>query len=129
MNTIWEQYNLEERILNILDVRYSHDPEHHFGRPFLTPYQIAISFREQYQADFDAIGMPIGGIGTGQHNSFSQYIARELSRRINDGDISNIEGGFLADDHIVELIFNDGGEEVRSSSIKNFDLSLFRRTD
>jgi len=46
--TIWEQYNLEERILNILNVRYSHDPEHHFGRPFLTPYQIAISFREQY---------------------------------------------------------------------------------
>lgn len=127
--TIWEQYNLEERILNILDVRYSHGPDHHLGRPFLTPYQIAISFKEQYQSDFDAIGMPIGGIGIGQHTSLSQYIARELSRRINDRSISNIEGGFLSDNNIVELIFNDSGEEVRSSSINNFDLSTFRRTD
>ena len=127
--TIWEQYNLEERILNILNVRYSHDPEHHFGRPFLTPYQIAISFREQYQADFDAIGMPIGGIDTGQHNSFSQYIARELSRRIRNGSISNIEGSFILDNHIVELIFDDSGHELRSSSTDNFDLSIFRRTD
>lgn len=127
--TIWEQYNLEERILDILDVRYSHDPEHHLGRPFLTPYQIAISFKEQYQSDFDAIGMPIGGIGTGQHTSFSQYIARELSRRINDGRFSNIEGGFLSDNNIVDLVFNDSGEELRSSSINNFDLSMFRRTD
>lgn len=127
--TIWEQYNLEERILDILDVRYSHDSEHHLGRPFLTPYQIAITFKEQYQSDFDAIGMPIGGRDTGQHTSFSQYVARELSRRINDGRISNIEGGFLSDNNIVELIFNDSGEEVRSSSINNFDLSMFRRTD
>ncbi len=127
--SIWEQCHLEERILDILDVRYSHGPEHHFGRPFLTPYQIAISFKEQYQSDFDAIGLPTGGIGTGQHNSFSQYIARELSRRINDRSISNIEGGFLSENNIVELIFNDSGEEVRSSSINNFDLSMFRRTD
>lgn len=127
--TIWEQYNLEEKILDILDVRYSHDPEHPLGRPFLTPYQIAINFKEQYQSDFDAIGMPRGGIDTGQHASFSQYIARELSRRINDGRISNIEGGFLSDNNIVELIFNDSGEKVRSSSINNFDLSIFRRID
>ena len=127
--TIWEQYNLEERILDILDVHYSHGPEHHFRRPFLTPYQIAISFKEQYQSDFDAIDMPIGGIGIGQHNSFSQYIARELSRKINDRSISNIEGGFLSNNNIVELIFNDSGKEVRSSSINNFDLSMFRRTD
>ena len=127
--TIWEQYNLEDRILNVLDVTYSHDPEHHFGRPFLTPYQIAICFRERFPDDFDTIGMPLGGRDIGQHNSFSQYIARELSRRINDGSISNIEGGFLLDNHIVELIFNDGGEEVRSSSINNFDLSMFRRID
>jgi len=125
--TIWEQYNLEERILDILDVRYSHDPEHPLGRPFLTPYQIAICFRERFPDDFDAIGMQTGGRNIGQHNSFSQYIARELSRRIND--ISNIEGGFLSDNYIVELIFNDRGEEVRSSSIQNFDLSIFRRID
>lgn len=125
--TIWEQYNLEERILDILDVRYSHDPEHPLGRPFLTPYQIAICFRERFPDDFNAIGMQTGGRNIGQHNSFSQYIARELSRRIND--ISNIEGGFLSDNNIVELIFNDSGEEVRSSSINNFDLSMFRRID
>jgi len=113
--TIWEQYNLEDKILDILDVTYSHDPEHHLGRPFLTPYQIAICFKEQFPDDFDAIGMLIGGRNIGQHNSFSQYIARELSRRIND--ISNIEGGFLSDNHIVELIFNDGSEDIRSSSI------------
>ena len=40
-------FSFEARIRGILDVP-SREPGHHFGRPFLTAYQIAISFAERF---------------------------------------------------------------------------------
>ena len=77
---------MDSKISQILNVQ-SHDPNHHFGRPFLTPYQIAIKFQQQFPQDFQTIGKPIGGKGTGQQDSLAQYIGLELSRRIKSGDI------------------------------------------
>jgi len=94
----WEEYQIAEKILQILDVE-SIPEGHHLGRPFMTPYQIAIAFKERYPDDFKKMGMPLGGKGTGQHTSFSQYIARQLSRCINNKTLSDsIEGGFLTMD-------------------------------
>ena len=58
--SIWNDYSIELRIRDILDVE-SRREGHHFGRPFLTAYQIAILFAERYQEDLDAIGKEIGG--------------------------------------------------------------------
>lgn len=47
----WDELHIDVKISQILDVQ-SHDPVHHFGRPFLTPYQIAIKFHELFLGDF-----------------------------------------------------------------------------
>jgi hypothetical protein len=126
--SLWDELHLEEKIQQILDVQ-SHQPDHHFGRPFLTPYQIAISFKFQFPDDFARIGKPVGGKGTGQQDSLAQYLALELSRRIHSGQIQDIEGRFLHRRHLVTLQYDDEGNIVESSAMQAYDLSMFRRMD
>lgn len=46
----WEDLNIETHIREILnDVEYYR--EHHFLRPFLTAYQIAIKFNQRFPAE------------------------------------------------------------------------------
>ncbi len=125
---LWDELQLEDKIFQILSVE-SHNPDHHFGRPFLTPYQIAISFKSLFPNDFVRIGKPVGGKGTGQQDSLAQYFALELSRRINNGSIQNIEGRFLHRKHLVTLQYDDEGSVVESSAMQAYDLSMFRRVD
>ncbi|MCB2209252.1 hypothetical protein KQH62_00015 [bacterium] len=123
MTNIWEDYQLEEKIRSILDV-FTSNPEHHFDRPFLTSYQIAIIFKERYPEIFGDINMPLGGKGTGSHNSFAQYIANILSRRIKNDTLTDIEGRFLHMDKITELIFNDSGSRIEAND--QADISMYR---
>lgn len=126
---LWEELKLEEKIIEILRVE-SHEPGHHFGRPFFTPYQIAIEFKIRYPEDFEKIGKPVGGKGTGQPDSVAQYFANELSRHIKNGSIKNIEGRFLHRGHLKTLqYYDDARNEVESSLMQNFDLSLYRLLD
>jgi hypothetical protein len=126
--TIWNRHDIGNKVLAILDVR-SHQPNHHFGRPFLTPYQIAIEFKRRHPADCQQIGKPVGGKDTGQQNSIAQYIAQQLSRRIKAGDLPNVEGRFLNRQHLFALKYEDGGGTIESSSMHSYDLSMYRRTD
>ena len=128
--SIWKKYKFKERILKILKgIKYCRN--HHFGRPFLTAYQIAIEYSKSYTEDFKKIGKPVGGKDTGKHNSLSQYIARELSRRMKPkGELFGlIEGGFISNDYLVELRFDSVKEKkkIKSSLTKtDYDLSMFR---
>ena len=124
----WDEFQLEDKIFQILDVE-SRNPDHHFGRPFLTPYQIAISFKNLFPEDFARIGKPVGGKDTGQQDSLAQYFALELSKRINSGSISNIEGRFLHRKNLHTLQYKDEGEIIESSLMQSNDLSMFRRID
>ena len=99
---------------------------HHLGRPFACAYQIAIDFARRCPEDFDSIGMPIGGVGTGSHSSFSQYLGRELSRRIKSGELSDIEGGFLSAEDVENLAFHYRDQVLTSSLTGAWDVSLFR---
>jgi uncharacterized cupin superfamily protein len=121
----WDNLQMSTKISQILNVQ-SHDPGHHFGRPFLTPYQIAIRFQKQHPIDVSTIGKPIGGKGTGQQDSLAQYIALELSKRILDGRITNIEGRFLFRENLHTLQYEGDGVIVESSSMQAYDLSMFR---
>ena len=121
----WDRLNMDAKIAQVLDVQ-SHDPNHHFGRPFLTPYQIAIKFQQLFPQDFQTIGKPIGGKGTGQQDSLAQYIALELSRRIKSGAITNIEGRFLHRANLHSLKYEVNGQLIESSSEQSYDLSMFR---
>jgi len=121
----WDQLQMDRKITQLLDVQ-SHDPDHHFGRPFLTPYQIAISFQQHYPEDFQAIGKPVGGRGTGQQDSLAQYIALELSKRIQNRRITNIEGRFLYRANLHTLQYEVDDQIIESSTMQACDLSMFR---
>ncbi len=120
--SLWSQLDMDTKVADILRVR-ANAPRHRFGRPFLTPYQIALAFQQQYPADFRTIGKPVGGKGTGQRNSVAQYIALELSKRIKSGAIRNIEGRFLYRANNPSLKYE---KKVESSTGGSYDLSIFR---
>lgn len=126
--SLWDELDLEAKVLRILNVR-SHAPYHHFGRPFLTPYQIAISFKKLFPVDFKKIGKPVGGKNTGQKDSLAQYLALELSRKIKNKSIVNVEGRFLHRKYLKSLKYDNDGTAIESSSMKSYDLSMFRRKD
>ncbi len=126
--SLWDQLQMDRKMTQILNVQ-SHDPTHHFGRPFLTPYQIAITFQQRFPQDFQTIGKPIGGRGTGQQDSLAQYIALELSKRIKDARIRNIEGRFLHRANLLTLQFEVRGRAIESSSMQAYDLSMYRLID
>jgi hypothetical protein len=123
----WQEQNLEQRIVEILtDVRYV-KPEHHFGRPFITAYQLAIEYARRFPDDVVRLGYQIGGEGIGERSSLAQYLARELSRRTSNGQITRIEGAFLSNRHLGEIVFDNNGKPLTSSLTKTqFDLSMFR---
>ncbi len=131
MTAIWDQHNLEARITEILTQVQPNPQDHHFGRPYMSAYQLAIAFAHHAPDAFTAIGHPIGGEGIGQHTSLAQYIARELSGRIKNDRNYPIEGAFLSNRYLHDLTYTDNGNLIRSSLISaGLDLSLFRlRTD
>jgi len=126
--TMWKDILFEKSVREILQgVKY--DPAHHFGRPFLTAYQIAIEFSLRYPEDFKRIDLDVGGKGKGKHSSLAQYIARQLSVKIKSGILPDIEGRFISNTHLQKILFNHGGETVESSlTDTQHDLSMYRFT-
>ena len=125
--TFWDDHHLQEKITEVLAEITYNDPEHHFGRPFLTAYQLAILIKERFPDTFRRFGHPIGGRGSGVSYSFTSYLAGQLSQKIRDGAVANIEGGFLSNQKLQEIEFTDAGERVFSSlTDTQFDLSMFR---
>ena len=122
----WEEFGLEERIQKILDIPPSKG-DHHFGRPFLTTYQIAIELAKEITNLCTSIDKPLGGKGTGEYNSLAQYIGLELSKRIKGKKIPNIEGGHLHHKDLTTVEFSFNGESVISSDLVY--LSMYRRID
>ena len=126
--SIWEEFAMESRVREILGAA-RHNRTHHFGRPFLTAYQIAIAFDEAHPEDRKRIGKPVGGKGTGQKDSLAQYLALQLSRRIRSGEVVGIEGRLLHGEHLRSLEYDSRGKVVKSSSGKADALSMFRLED
>lgn len=123
----WEDHHFEEHIREILQSVTYYRANHHFGRPFLTAYQIAIEYARLYPDDVRQIGLPVGGIGTGGRNSLAQYIAGQLSRRMLSGELLDIEGGFISNSHLSEISFEHNGHRIISSlTDTDYDLSMFR---
>jgi len=125
MMSFWEENNIEDRILGILaDVE---DEGHHFGRPFLTAYQLAIEFADRNPDIVARLGKQVGGAGTGEHTSIAQYLALELSRQIRDNPGYPVEGAFISNRYVRELSYNRGNETILSSiEGMRYSLSMFR---
>lgn len=131
MTSLWEEHAIEAKIIQILSDVSDYDPEHHLGRPFLTAYQIAIAFAQRYSDTFEHIGLPVGGLDTGQRDSLAKYLANQLSRKVKAGDLSEIEGGFLSNDHLHDISFVSADGTIIHSSLTHtpFTLSMFRLRD
>lgn len=127
--SIWKEFSIEARVREILDVP-PRDPGHHFGRPFLTAYQIAIEFAGRFDSDYKRINKPIGGKGRGPSQSLAQYLARELSARIKKHRLPGIEGADLHGAHLEKLTYRSSGEGLHESSKgPSSELSMFRLCD
>ena len=100
----WEKFDIENKVIDILRHAEGHPQEHHFGSPFLTAYQLAIAFSQLYPDDFQSLGYEnVGGKGIGKRSSLAQYLAKQLSTRIRDGRIQNIEGRFLSNQFLEQI--------------------------
>lgn len=113
--SIWEEYDFEAKVSEILSSVDYFNPTHHFGKPFLSAYQLAIEFAKKYPDIVRDLGYQIGGKGIGVQVSLAQYIAGQLSRNIKAGKIVHIEGAFLSNVHLKDISFNNQGNEIRSS--------------
>lgn len=127
--SMWDDLGLGDKIGRILADAHSHDANHHFGRPFMLPYQIAIEFKRRHPEEFRAIGKPVGGMGTGRQDSLAQYIGQRLSALVKEGREPHIEGRFLSKSDLTALEFDDGGQVVKSSIHPEWDASMFRWRD
>lgn len=125
--SMWAEQGLLDKVTEILaDV----DWDHHFGRPFVTAYQLAIELQHRYPDVVEAIDRPVGGVETGQRNSLAQYLANQLSRAIKADPSFPVEGAGLWGGHMSELVFVVDGRPVRSSLVGTpYPLSMFRLRD
>jgi hypothetical protein len=122
----WSEFDMERMIREILaDSKYNTD--HPFGRPFLTPYQIAIELLYRYPNILEQLEMQFGGKGTIDKKSLSRYIAHQLGTRIQDGRIHGIEGRFLSNDFLIKLSYKKpDGNEVEAANRGKEYLSMYR---
>lgn len=119
----WEEYGLVDMIRvelrNVL--RQAREGDHKFDPPFITAYQLAIALVEQDQDLCEKLGMPLGGKDSGEGETLARYLANQLSRRIQEGEIEDIEGAFLSVKSIKHLAFT---QDVVATATEPF--SLFR---
>jgi hypothetical protein len=126
--SIWAEHHVEARIIEVLrDVPTVNDA-HHFGRPYMSAYQLAIELHRRYPDIAEALGQRVGGAGVGQRNSLAQYVAKQLSDRIRDDPKQPVEGAFITNRDVLELSYQgaDGTPVTSSLTGSGFDLSLFR---
>lgn len=103
-NADWNSLQMTDKVRDILRAYQKMAPDH-MGTYFVSSYQIALSLDEETRQTIDK---PIGGAGTGESGSLPNYIATQLSQRISRGEITDIEGAWLADKHIAAIQFKDG---------------------
>jgi hypothetical protein len=124
--TVWQEQAVQDHIIEVLSAVA--DNGHHFGRPFITAYQLAIEIDRTYPELATALNVTVGGVGTGVRTSLAQYLAGELSRRISQDPAFPVEGAFLSSNDELEVRYQGpaGTEVVSSLTGTGWPLSMFR---
>ncbi|MDQ7024554.1 MAG: hypothetical protein Q9P01_06210 [Anaerolineae bacterium] len=89
------------------------------SRQFFTAYQLALLFKEEAEELFNEIGLPIGGLETGERNSLARTIATRYRRH------SEVEYAELSDGGI-DITFRDETNTTKKASKNDGRYSLFR---
>lgn len=126
--SVWEERQVEATVLEVLSAVPTRNESHHFGRPFITAYQLAIGVHALDPQLAATMNVPVGGAGTGQQSSLTQYLARELSQRAKVDSAYPIEGAFVSNENVLDMVFQGpAGAPLHSSAQEGgWDLSLFR---
>ena len=125
--TFWQEHEIEDKVFSILRDVPDAAEEHHIGWPYLTAYQIAIEFARRHPVTVANLAWPVGGVGTGEHNTLAQYLARWLSQYVKTHPDGPIEGGFLSNQHLHGISFGLGENVIHSSLTGTpSTLSMFR---
>jgi len=123
------ELDIESKVLEALeDVAIVNEAGHHFGRPFMTAYQLALKLDRAHPEVKEQLGREIGGTGSG--HSLAQYLAHQLSQRIKrQGDAYPVEGAFLSNDAVAALVYLGPGDRELKSSLtgSGLDVSMYRR--
>ena len=93
--------------------------------PSSPPTRSAIAFERLHPGDAGLIGKPVGGKDTGRYDSLAEYFANQLSRRIDKGTITDIEGRSLDGRFLKCLQYDNRGDTV-TSSLGQANMSIFR---
>lgn len=126
--SVWTEHEVEAKVLDVLGDVPTINDAHHFGRPYMSAYQLAIELHRRYPDVAMALGQPVGGAGVGQRNSLSQYLAKRLSDCIRDNPDFPIEGAFISNRDVLQLSYQGPDGAILTSSVtgSGYDLSLFR---
>jgi hypothetical protein len=126
--TKWEEFDVLDKVCEALkEVPRANNGS---GRPYMTSYQLAIKIDRDHPEVTQALEVEIGGVGTGRHVSFAQYLGRELSRRSGHAG-SPFEMAYLSNDHVTSATFKAADDKKIISSLTGtgFFTSLFRLRD
>jgi hypothetical protein len=124
--SVWSDLGVEACVVDALIA--APDAGHHFGRPFMTAYQLAIEV-DRVRPDIAlTLDVNVGGAGIGHRTSLAQYLAGQLSRHIRANPAYVVEGAFLSTSSELELRYsNDGAPDVLSSLTgSGWSLSMYR---
>ena len=114
--SLWAQHDFHGKVVDVL---------RRYPDKFLTAYQLAIEMERTFERGVDYPNWPVGGAGLGAHSSLTQYLAGELSYRIEHGEITEIESGRLSHRHISRLTFDEN--RVGATTLRSRDSqSIFR---
>jgi hypothetical protein len=129
--SIWEDNHVEATVLDVLSAVPTRNESHHFGRPYITAYQLAIGVHGRDPQLAATLNVPLGGAGAGQQSSLTQYLARELSQRAKIDPAYPVEGAFVSNENVLDMVFQapDGNAFHSSAQEGGWDLSLFRLRD
>jgi len=125
----WDENDMTNKVLTVLgESRLAGGGDHHFGRAFVTSYQLAIEIERRIPGTAKALGKSLGGAGTGEQVSVAQYLGNELSKQIKaQGDGHPVEGRFLSSIDVTSMTYQSPEGEIVSSLIgTGFDLGIFR---
>jgi len=124
-NKKWNDEEMLPIALRILDIELKDDSAD-FGYPYLTPYQIALKFKELYPVGYDELGMKIGGKETNEYNSLSQGFSRMLTKNSRNFPNNNVEKAYFYRQYNKNLVFSTEEYDCIPSENQFPYLSMFR---
>ncbi len=126
----WQEYDFLEKVERLLAAgEFQLKAAHHFGRPWVTVYQLAAAFARAYPAIIEDLNMRVAGGTTEGQDSLPRYLSWHLSQGIQAGRITSIEGSWLLASGLAKLQYQYEGWQSGDPNDEVGGYSLYRLRD